>query len=72
MSQADVDQAKSTLLVAYLKHNDTASGRFDNLHSQILRGGESGDIIAAINSITVADVNAVRILHFTFVCVHGT
>lgn len=64
VSQSDVDQAKSTLLVAYLKNIDTSNGRFENLHAQILRGGESGDVIAAINSLTVADVNAVRILFF--------
>lgn len=64
VSQGDVDQAKSTLLVAYLKHTDASTGRFESLHAQILRGGESGDITAAINSITVADVNAVRIFLF--------
>lgn len=61
VAQNDVDRAKSQLRVAFLKNNDTSSGRFENLHSQILRGGESQDILAAINQISVADVNAVRI-----------
>lgn len=67
VSQNDVDRAKSQLRVAYLKNNDTSSGRFEGLHSQILRGGDSQDTLDAINQISVADVNAVS-NRFSYIC----
>lgn len=66
VAQADVDRAKSQLRISYLKNKETANGHFENLHAQVLRGGETVDILSAISQISVADVNAVRMHCFEF------
>lgn len=61
VSQGDVDRAKAQLKVAILEQLNTSSGRFEDLVAQALRGEISGksELIAAIDAVSVADVNAV-------------
>lgn len=61
VSQGDVDRAKAQLKVAILEQLETSSGRFDDLVAQALRGEVQGksELVAAIDAISVADVNAV-------------
>lgn len=64
VSQADVDRAKAQLKVTILEQLGTSSGRFDDLVAQTVRGEIQGksELVAAIDAITVADVNAVSAL----------
>lgn len=64
MSQGDVDRAKTQLKVNILDELYTSSGRFDDLVAQTLRGQVHGksELIAAIDAVSVADVNAVSIV----------
>lgn len=68
VSQGDVDRAKAQLKVAILEQLGTSSGRFEDLVSQALRGEISGksELIAAIDAVSVADVNAVSEHHIIF------
>lgn len=61
VSQADVDRAKSQLKVTIFSELGTSSGRFEDLVAQALRGEIQGksELIAAIDAISVSDVNAV-------------
>lgn len=61
VSQGDVDRAKAQLKVNVLEELQSSSGRFDDLVAQSLRGEISGksELIAAIDAVSVADVNAV-------------
>lgn len=61
VSQGDVDRAKAQLKVAILESLETSSGRFDDLVAQAIRGEVQGksELVAAIDAISVADVNAV-------------
>jgi len=60
VSQGDVDRAKAQLKVNILEELQSSTGRFDDLVAQALRGEISGksELIAAIDAISVADVNA--------------
>lgn len=61
VSQSDVDRAKAQLKVSVLEELGSSSGRFDDLVAQALRGEIQGksELVAAIDGISVADVNAV-------------
>lgn len=64
VSQSDVDRAKNQLKVSILEELGSSSGRFEDLVAQALRGEIQGksELIAAIDAISVADVNAVSSL----------
>lgn len=66
VSQGDVDRAKAQLKVIILEQLGTSNGRFDDLVAQAVRGEIQGksELVAAIDAITVADVNAVSV-HFS-------
>lgn len=64
VSQSDVDRAKAQLKVSVLEELGTSSGRFADLVTQAVQGNQihgKSELAAAIDSITVADVNAVSI-----------
>lgn len=63
VSQADVDRAKAQLKVNVLEELQSSNGRFSDLVAQALRGEISGksELIAAIDAVSVADVNAVSV-----------
>lgn len=61
VSQGDFDRAKAQLKNTITEDLETSSARFEDLVAQALHGDISGksELIAAIDAITVADVNAV-------------
>lgn len=61
VSQGDVDRAKAQLKCNVLKELATPTGRFNDLVAQALNGKINGksEITAAIDAVSVADVNAV-------------
>lgn len=64
VSQSDVERAKAQLKVSVLEELGTTSGRFADLLTQAVQGSQfqgKSDLAAAIDSISVADVNAVSI-----------
>lgn len=68
VSQSDVDRAKAQLKVSVLEDLGSSSGRFDDLVAQSLRGEIQGksELVAAIDAISVADVNAVSFFFSSF------
>ncbi|XP_031617093.1 cytochrome b-c1 complex subunit 2, mitochondrial [Contarinia nasturtii] len=60
VSQGDVDRAKAQLKVNIFEQLGTSTGRFEDLVAQAVRGEISGksELIAAVDAISVADVNA--------------
>lgn len=64
VSQGEVDRAKAQLKFNVLSELNTPSGRFDDLVAQALRGQIYGksELIAAIDAVSVAEVNAVSIV----------
>lgn len=61
VSQGDVDRAKTQLKSDVLKELSTPRGRFNNLVATALIGQIYGksELAAAIDGVSVADVNAV-------------
>lgn len=68
VSQGDVDVAKATLKATVAEQLATSAGRFSNLLSQASTAQILGksEILAAIDGVSVADVNAVRNTQFRF------
>lgn len=64
VSSADVTRGKEQLKVAVLSSLDTTAGLFENIQTQALLTGQvtnAVDLLAAIDAIKEADVNAVSI-----------
>lgn len=70
VSQGDVDRAKAQLKVTILEQLGTSSGRFEDLVAQAQRGAIQGksELIAAIDAVSVADVNAVSVFVMFVLC----
>lgn len=68
VSQGDVDVAKTILKATVAEELATSAGRFSNLLSQVSTGQILGksEILAAIDGVSVADVNAVRYIQIQF------